>query len=198
MLFFVSDGKVRGVVESAGIEWAMANYGCVDPDTCELLPVSSLEDEQIIEAVDAALSWSDLGIAEMLEEMCRRLDLVIDDYDDCETIWDAITERLTSGPAAPADEQEPPIAVVMYKNYGILGHEGRPVYSLTRTDICDTVTVYIPAEYAPYETEAGNWCVTLSGDRYLLTDVIRTDINDEPYLAWQGNEGGHRVHLVTK
>lgn len=51
--------------------------------------------------------------------------------------------------------------VKMYENYGVLAHEYTPVYAYVPGEVSDQVSVDIPDEYKPYETEAGTICVTV-------------------------------------
>lgn len=47
------------------------------------------------------------------------------------------------------------MVVKMYENYGVLAHEYTPVYAYVPGEASDLVSVDIPDEYKPYETEAG-------------------------------------------
>lgn len=80
----------------------------------------------------------------------------------------------------------------LYKSYGVLAHEGYPVYSVhaPASDIFDRITVEVPDELIAGETEAGELLLTLSGVDYPLDDTL-TNVGDFPAIRWSDGERDH-------
>lgn len=77
----------------------------------------------------------------------------------------------------------------LYKSYGVLAHEGHPVYSVhaPASDIFDRITVEVSDELIAGETEAGELLLTLSGVDYPLDDTL-TNAGDAPAICWSDGE----------
>lgn len=176
-------GDIVGGILTDRIEQAKEAYDY--EGDAGLLPASLLTDDQIIEHLDNIDDLDGDTAEDLLREMCRRYALDYDAFDDPGDVYLALGARMDC------------LMVEMYRNYGILGHEKRPVYSLSPSEICDKVTVYIPNRYQPHWTIEGNVSLSLSGDRYLLTDVIQTDRNDTPYITWYDPPRLRRIPLFT-
>lgn len=176
-------GDIVGGILTDRIEQAKEAYDY--EGDAGLLPASLLTDDQIIEHLDNLDDLDGDTAEDLLREMCRRYEMDYDAFDDPGDVYFALGARMDC------------LMVEMYRNYGILGHEKSPVYSLSPSEICDRVTVYIPNRFKPHWTIEGNVSLSLSGDRYLLTDVIQTDRNDAPYIAWYDPPRLRRNPLLT-
>lgn len=80
--------------------------------------------------------------------------------------------------------------VKLYKSYGVLAHEGFPVYTqhTPASDIYDLVTVTIPDAIGV--NEAGDVLVDIKGTTYMLSEVL-SNYKDAPALRWYD---GHYTH----
>ena len=184
MYYLINEaGDIVGGILTDRIEQAKEAYDY--EGDAGLLPASLLTDDQIIEHLDNLDDLDGDTAEDLLREMCRRYELDYDAFDDPGDVYFALGARMDC------------LMVEMYRNYGILGHEKSPVYSLSPSEICDKVTVYIPNRFQPHWTIEGNVSLSLSGDRYLLTDVIQTDRNDAPYIAWYDPPRLRRNPLLT-
>ena len=176
-------GDIVGGILTDRIEQAKEAYDY--EGDAGLLPASLLTEGQIVEYLNNLDELDGDTAEDLLRELCQRYALDYDAYDEPGDVYDALGARMDC------------LMVEMYRNYGILGHEKSPVYSLSPSEICDKVTVYIPNRFRPHWTVEGNVSLVLSGDRYLLTDVIQTDRNDAPYLAWHDPPRLRRNPLLT-
>ena len=83
--------------------------------------------------------------------------------------------------------------IKIYKSYGVLAHEKKPVYSLNTpaSDIYDEITVDIPFPiWHNYMDEIG---VTIDGIDLLLGQVL-TNWGDAPAIVWF--DGKKRNHII--
>ncbi len=176
-------GDIVGGILTDRIEQAKEAYDY--QGDAGLLPASLLTEGQIVEYLNNLDELDGDAAEDLLRELCQRYALDYDAYDEPGDVYDALGALMDC------------LMVEMYRNYGILGHEKSPIYSLSPSEICDKVTVYIPNRFRPHWTVEGNVSLVLSGDRYLLTDVIQTDRNDAPYLAWHDPPRLRRNPLLT-
>lgn len=179
-----ANGGIIGGILTSNLDAAKSAYDY--EDDAEIKTAGLLEDAQIMSYLDSLNSWGDGDeVEDLMREMTRRYDLDFDEFDDYNDLYDAITERMASVP------------VEMYRSYGVLGHEKRPVYSMAKGEISDKVTVLIPRKYEPYQTVTGDYCLTLSGKRCLLSEILHTDKNDDPFIMWYDGHSEHHVVLKT-
>ena len=63
-------------------------------DGQELVTAQGLENRQIYQYLDDVWYWDDRLVPELMTELCERLGLNEGDYEDCDQIFDAITEKM--------------------------------------------------------------------------------------------------------
>ena len=82
--------------------------------------------------------------------------------------------------------------VELYANWGVLGHEARPVFTpVPISEAYDRIQVEIPEEFKPYQTESDEIALYLPNgyNPYLLTEVLNNDELDGPELVWINRDG---------
>ena len=84
--------------------------------------------------------------------------------------------------------------IKLYKSYGVLAHEKRPVYTISApaSDAYDEITVEVPVPV--WENTMGELCVTLGGVDYLMQDAL-TEWGEKPVLVYHDGEYSRRITL---
>lgn len=91
----------------------------------------------------------------------------------------------------------------IFANYGVLAHEKQVIYTATaphaHADAAEQVTVDIPEDYHPYETELCGVAVLLGQHKtpYLLNEALVTMQGNRPGLRWYEDGGEHRKMLAV-
>ena len=83
----------------------------------------------------------------------------------------------------------------IYKNYGMLGREKMPIYTVTPGELADEIEVILPEGMALSYNEAGAPLVEENGRVHLLSSILATGENDEPILRWTDGANWYRKQL---
>lgn len=86
------------------------------------------------------------------------------------------------------------MTTTIYKSYGVLAHEKRPVYSKAApaSEIFDRITVEIGLP--TWQNAGGELGVILDGRKELLDDLLTTR-GEDPALVWYDKDGSHQIIL---
>jgi len=91
----------------------------------------------------------------------------------------------------------------IYSNYGVLAHEKQTIYTADNphmhADFAEKMTVIIPDEYEPYETESGSVALSVPNgfNPYLLSELLATSSHHKPELHYV-DRSGKRHHIVLE
>lgn len=87
------------------------------------------------------------------------------------------------------EERTESVQITIYAQYGVLSHEGHPVYAVGRSEICDEVTVEIPTELIIGRNAYNDLLLRLGGMIYPLFEAL-TNAGDRPALRWYDPNSG--------
>lgn len=90
----------------------------------------------------------------------------------------------------------------IYANYGVLAHDKETVFTATaphaHADFAEKITVIIPDQYEPYETQSGEVALSVPNgfNPYLLSEVLVSGKDGGPWLRYVDRDGHYHQYAL--